>query len=151
MPYSHYSEKRMPKKPNDVPHLCREPLLDQWLIVWQASLLVRLLRECSDVTPVHDLEQVLRVMAVLAAENDLKTLQDFSNGLADAVLSDVVIAHLDHLPTREKAAATGSASGGMAALEGLLQVPLLVFCYCFTLRQHSGRVHCVAVSSFRDL
>ena len=65
--------------------------------------------------------QVLAVMAVLAAEGDHATLNGVAAGLAPGVLTDVVIANLDHLPRREDVAAQGgggvpSPSGGMAAL-----------------------------------
>ena len=40
-------------------------------------MLLRLLHECPGVTPERDLREVLAVMAVLAAENDLTTLKAF--------------------------------------------------------------------------
>lgn len=43
----------------------------------QPSMLLRLLHECQQVTAERDLREVLAVMAVLAAENDLTTLKAF--------------------------------------------------------------------------
>ena len=62
-------------------------------------------------------------MAVLAAENDLSTLGAFAAGLAPGVLTDVVIANLDHLPAQQAAPPGGRSGGGgsMAALAGLMQ------------------------------
>jgi hypothetical protein len=59
-------------------------------------------------------------MGALAAEGDLATLRAFGAGLAPGVLTDVVIANLDHLPA-QPAARAGGAGGGMAALAGLMQ------------------------------
>ena len=95
----------------------------------QSSLLQRLLAECGDVaTSEVELRQVLAVLAVLAAENDTATLTGVAGGLALGVLTDVVIANLEHLPLPEELFPGGvlppqiAPSGGMTALAGLMQV-----------------------------
>jgi hypothetical protein len=87
----------------------------------QAPLLLRLLAECPDCTGERELREILQIMAILAAENDLTTLRAFAGGLSDAILTDVMIANLDHLPLREDVC--GDAPVG-AGLVGLMQVPL---------------------------
>lgn len=98
----------------------------------QASLLQRLLAECGGIaTAEAELRQVLAVLAVLAAENDLATLNGVAGGLAPSVLTDVVIANLDHLPQPQDIYPggvpqnQGAPGGGMEALVGLMQVPLI--------------------------
>lgn len=88
----------------------------------QRTLLERLLHECSEVTGVNELFQVIAVMSVLATEKDLLTLQGFSSGLSPSVLADVVIANLDHMPRREDVAGAQNASSGTSALASLMQV-----------------------------
>ncbi len=89
-------------------------------------MLLRLLHECPGHTPERDLREVLAVMAVLAAENDLTTLKAFVAELSDAVLADAVIANLDHLPRREDVCdGVPAPAAGLGGLAGLLQVPHL--------------------------
>ncbi len=69
---------------------------------------------------------MLAVLAVLAAEGDLATLNGVAGGLAPSVLTDVVIANLDHLPQPQDVYPGGippqQLGGGVAALAGLMQV-----------------------------
>lgn len=88
-------------------------------------MLTRLLAECADHTPEKDLREVLAVMGILAAENDLVTLNAFVEGLSNAVLLDAVICNMDHLPPRELVCGDAPAvTGGLGDLAGLMQVRL---------------------------
>lgn len=107
-----------------VPSAKKKTIKEKCAWMQPPSLLQRLVTECPGCTSERELREILQIMGILAAENDLSTLNAFAGNLSNEALTDVMIASLDHLPPREAVCgnAPAPAAGGLAGLmQGLAE------------------------------